>query len=425
MFESLFGRKNKSTNPLLTFEQLEGKSVESIKEYLRDLAKLDRSPPVNAMQDVSRRLIDITYFDENASIDDRIAAEKTEAAIWKSIENGLQNNPAHLNACSEARSKHIASGRASGVFSLMHKVTNGRPEDVLDTIVQLESAPLLPEFPRDVISGQRGPLISTLLKNRAQVAITSKIDSSDQSVTAISHTNAVITAGWLILTRDPTALWAFDVEERQRLGRWLESYPSAQNVLLSLSIGNAATPTLFGQPTDSRVTCDVMLRSCAEGTSTAGDESPLVPHTLLSAMDASAYHHFLTQVFCLRLWLWKKMLTGVHGTSHFESVKTSNANANWPEATDGALNEIEKLYETSLGDDSRGSGLPNLLVAFWVLDLIDRDTPKESQDATVKVCAQIFSNEIFHFSHYVRFLLAFLVHGNEAVELMRNEDALE
>ena len=52
-------------------------------------------------------------------------------------------------------------------------------------------------------------------------------------------------------------------------------------------------------------------------------------------------------------------------------------------------------------------------------DYIDRTLPETHNDKIVQACTTVFRNEMFYFPPYVRYLLRYLIHGQEkAVEAL-------
>lgn len=427
MFKRLFGGNKTPPNPftVLTYEQLTDKSVAAIRDYATAL--LEAGPTtVQNWQDISRRLIDIAYFDENVSFEDRVVAEKLESGLWTDIKSAMQSDPSALKAREAARSAHIEHGRVGGVFSLMHKITRTNPEDVFDEIVKIENAKLLKDFPREPLESQRGTLIQALLLSRARSALTCPWSfGKDGAVESTKSTNAVVAAGWLVLTRDPTALWIFTKHERDILGHWLDNYAAARDLLKSLGVGRTSVPLIFSSEPAALSTNQMILQSCGDGTTRIDDPTAasLVPE--LGAFDLEMRKRFLTCVFCLRLWIWKHTLSGIYGAAFYQRVKDAVSDAAWPAATASTVEGIDTMYQLSFGDDKETTGIHNFLVSGLALDFLDRAKPAEVQNQTVQNCAVIFKDELFHFSHYVRFLLSFLVHGEAGSDQAYREDSLE
>ncbi|MGP0083453.1 MAG: hypothetical protein ACLP0B_07485 [Steroidobacteraceae bacterium] len=427
MFKRFFSGNKKAPPriPVLTYEQLGGKSLAEIIKYAKELAS-SGSSTVQSSQDISRRLVDITYFADGVAPDDRVTAEKLEAALWADIARALQSNPSELAAREEARSLHIKHGRISGVFSLMHKIRQAKPENVIDEIVRIDNARLLDDFPREPLKDQRGNLIQALIRDRATTAFDFPWSrGQDGARGSLKATNSVIAAGWLVLTRDPTALWIFSAGERQIAGRWLDNYAAARGLLKSMGVASTAASLIFDSEPDTLAANGMILQSCADRTTKVDDTQAqtLIPE--LGALDLESRKNFLTYIFCLRLWIWKRTLSGVYGAAFFQRVKDANPSAAWPAVTADILDRIDMMSTLSLGDDKNSTGMQYLLVAGFGLDLIDRTKPSKIQDETLRNCAVMFNDELFHFSHYVRFLLSYLVHGESGSDRAYREDSIE
>jgi hypothetical protein len=193
---------------------------------------------------------------------------------------------------------------------------------------------------------------------------------------------------------------------------------------LVADVGKDVPPVLYEPEPDVSKTHQMIVESCADETRKLDNGKSPLNAASFAAFAESGFSDFAAYRFCFRLWIWKRTLTSTYGAEFFEKVKAAVAGSKWPTATEPVLDKIDELYDKALSDDNRTSGLHNLLVAWWALDLIDRTKPTDVQDATVQRCADAFKHGLFHFSHYVRFLLSCLVHGERAADASLREDPL-
>jgi hypothetical protein len=427
VFKWLAGRTKSEVTKPVEYEDLAHQPLDVLEETIKRIS--NQPPPAftaNSAQAISRRLIDIACFDENVEMEKRERALVLEEVLWKDIENALKSHPDVLKTMREARETHMEHARVGGVFSLMRKIRHTPPDRVISEIISLKNASLLPNFPKEPLAEQRGHIIRELLRDRALSQVTQDWVKKDEgAISSLKTANAVATAGWLVLIRDPTAMWAFASDERLELGKYLDDYERARSKLVALGvIQPSQSPTVSPTP-EPRLIHDLMLQSAADGTTRDAAGNAERYRGRLAILTEDARGNFMTVIFGLRVFIWKKALASVYGSTFAGTVLSANPNAGWVEPIQPFLTKLEHLYDVALSGDPKATGLHNLIVATETLDFIDRSLPKDDQDRLVQGFGDIFLSELFQFPQQVRFFLRFAIHGQADVPYAMTEDALD
>jgi hypothetical protein len=426
VFNWLTSRGKSPTIRPVEYEDIAGKPLCDIEETIKKLADRPANFVVQSAQTISRRLIEIAYFDEDVEMEARKRALTIEDVVWKSIETALKGNEQVLKARREAREAHLEQARTSGVFSLMHKIRHTPPERVISEMISTTNASLLPDFPKDILTAQRGHIIGELLRDRASLEIAQDWVAKDEfAVASLKNSNAVVTAGWLVLTREPTATWAFTGHERLELGKYLDDYDRARSSLVALGVLASNERTTFSPTPEPRLIHDLILQSAADSSTREKAGHAERYRTSVATLREEDRAAFMTVVFGLRILIWKKTLASVYGATFANSALNANPEAKLVEQIQPFLTRLEYLYDISLAGDPNASGFHNLIVASEALDFVDRTLPEDQQNQLVQGLASIFSSELFHFPPYVRFILRFAIHGESDVSSAMLEDALE
>ena len=426
MFKWLKGRKNLVAVKSVEYEDLQGQSLEAVESTLQGLVQQPAAFTVNSGQAISRRLIDIACFDEGVDPQLRERALMLESALWKSVEDALQSQPEDLKIRREAREMHLEHGRQAGVFSLMHKIKQVPSDRVVSEIISLKNAALLENFPKDGLSNQREYVIRELLRDRALREIT-QVSAQDEGwlVSSLRLSNAVVTAGWLVLIRDPTAVWAFTTEERLSLGKYLDDYERGRTKLISLGVIETGASVSLSPPPEPRLLHDLLVQSAGEGRTREAVGKDERYRARLASLSEDGRASFMTVIFCLRIFLWKKTLSSVYGTEFASTVMGANPEARWPQSIRPVFTKLEFLYDRALMDESPSAGFHNLIVASETLDFLDESLPSEEKNRVVQHFADILKSELFHFPQNIRYLLRFALRGEPEVQAAMSEDALD
>jgi formylglycine-generating enzyme required for sulfatase activity len=408
----------------LTYEYL---SERSLGELVDDLLSSQSSPTisVNSLQALSRRLVDIAYIDELTDPADRSKAAKLEETTWRTIEEALCSHPKSLESRRRAREAHLQQARQYGAYSLFATIDKLPSEQVVPEIVKPENWPLLPDFPIEIISTLRGPVLKELIRARAgkQLQKAQWIRGTEGAVWDVQAANMVTTTGWLIVIRDPTALWLLTTEEQRDLGNFLNDYTTARSVLLTIGAMEQREVPCFPQPTPEKMHSMALLSSADGDTRIEASDLKRYEKSL-ACLNESARGDFMTIVFGLRLMIWEKSIRSIFGPEYLEAVRLAIPQSPWAEEVCAVVNQMAWLYDQSLIDERKNQGFHNFLTASFVLDILEDEAPELRTDDFVQSCAEIFVNELFHFPPYVRFLISFMAHGDSGADRAYVEDAL-
>jgi hypothetical protein len=239
----------------------------------------------------------------------------------------------------------------------------------------------------------------------------------------------VITAGNLLLNNDPVAIWLFSASECADIGHFLDDYNQARKALVqirgALADGRQYPISIENSKVSDADYHGMMLQSCAEGARRAEAAASEPYRDKLSGFDEATREDLMVIVFGIRLFVWKRTLTGLYGPGYFETILAAQPQATWALASLAMLARIENFYSRALGDAEPTTGFSNWLVAGLVLDLLDGKPASMRTDHNVQACSALFEREVFHFSHYVRYLIRFMIAGDtEGTAQSMREDSL-
>jgi hypothetical protein len=426
VFKWLTGRAQTEVPKPVEYKDLADKPLDVVEETLRTFTNHPAAFDASSAQAFSRRFIDIACFDENVDLETRKRALVLEDVLWKSIEDAVKANPEALKSRRDARDSHLNQARVCGVFSLMHKIRDIPPERVVSEIISLNNASLLPNFPKEPLAEQIGHIVREILRDRATSEVTQAwVRSAEGAVSSLKVANAVVTAGWLVLVRDPTAVWALASGERLELGKYLDDYDRARSRLITLGVIKPRESLSFSPTPEPRLIHDLILQSAADGTTRDAASSAERYRSRLASLSEEARANIMTVILCVRVFIWKKTLASIYGSGFVSSVLGANPNSKWVEPIQPILTKLEFLYDVALSGDPNASGFHNLIVASETLDFIDRSLPKDDQDRLVQGLADIVSSELFQFPQKARFYLWFAINGQAEVDTAMTEDALD
>jgi hypothetical protein len=251
------------------------------------------------------------------------------------------------------------------------------------------------------------------------------VRKDDLAVSSLKTSNAVVTAGWLVIIRDPTAMWALTSEEILELGKYLDDYDRARARLVALDVIRHDQNVSLSPTPEPKLIHDLMLQSAADGSTREAAANADRYRARLAVLSEDARTSFMTVVFGLRILIWKKTLASAYGSNFAGTVFSAAPNARWVKPAQPFLTKLEHLCDVALAGDPRSSGLHNLIVASETLDFLDRSLPEDDQNRLVQGFADIFSSELFQFPHQVRFLLQYAIRGQTDVRAAMTEDTLD
>jgi hypothetical protein len=413
MFGKLFRRAKSTAAPAtsedIQFEVLERFSLAQIVELLKGASD---QTSARTMMGISRRLLDIAHFDDAISEDDRNRAANLEGTIWNGMQEPLAGTE-FLVSWNQARNQHLEGARTSGVFSLSYRISRLHPADVVPEIVKLQNAHLLANFPREPMEPSRSAVLSELLRSRLRAR---------EAAGFGPIANGVLFCGWLLLTRDPTAWWLFTAEEKRVLLRFLDDYSSARQFLLGLNAIAPGESIPFDPPPEPLRCSEMLFGSCADADIEKMAAERDVEKSKIAGLDTSARDSLRITLFCLRVVIWKKILADTYGERYRDAVLETSADTGWSKQSIDLCSQIEHVYEICATSEQREYSLSNLVVAQLIVDTLDRSRPTAENDRVVQVCAEVLCSELLYFPPYVRFLLRFMVHGEEGAKAKRPED---
>lgn len=435
MFKDWFKKKSASEQEpkIYSFEELSQLGFEDVCAYAIKLAQYQDGKAVNCTAGINicRRLIDIAFDDDETTDTNRELAARLEEVMWSQIQSALSSNPSSLKLFENARNSHIESCRHFGAKSLSRKLSKLPHSQVVSELILIDNAHLLPNYPRKTVASQRGSILYELLKNRAEEQLKNTwFGNQNNSISSLAMTNRVVTAGFLVLTRDPTTMWLLESHERVVLAGYFDHYATARNMLTSIGVPSLAESVVYNASPDANAIADFVLLSCADMTiEKGGAEENRLP-VILPAINADSIEEFFSSVTLLRIWIWKKTLVGIFGVAYWETVCTSEK-MKVVESVLSIVKTIDDLYELAVknvGDhvsESKEFGFQYILIAQLFIDYIDRRKPAAETTQTLTACSELLKSELFYFPQFVRYLIAFVGNGNDADVMGNyNEDAL-
>lgn len=365
--------------------------------------------------DLTRRLIDIIFDQSDLTADELARAKSMLTYIIDGIESGFSNNPVALHNYRTAYNLHIQDKKSFGRGSLYEKIKD-LPSDAqkIDVIINKGNAYLLPDLPADIKAKFRISFLKALFRDRVPVrqADSACLEDTDEFIfKKLRYDNAVNTAGWLIITKDPTAIALFDQNEKYVLGGYLFNYDSARKVLVDGQL-ISNTRCLGFTPTPDPASVHAYMfstsatkRDNAEVDSLRGDE---IDHLL--KLDRHGRAAFLSIIKTYRLFVWQSTVRAIYGQQYLNQV---NSLQRAPEANqllqfaDSTLSKIYAFFQS----DSNEASFDHLILAQMMYEHIDRTFSERIINEQLASCSRVLRNEMFYFPLYVRYLIRTIVHG--------------
>jgi hypothetical protein len=366
--------------------------------------------------DITRRLVDIIFDQPDLTVDEVARAKSLLTYIIDGIESGFSNNPVALQNYRAAYNSHIQHRKSFGRGSLYEKVKD-LPSDSqkIDVIISKDNAHLLLDFPDDLKNKFRISFIKALIRDRVPAKQADSALSEDADAflfQKIKYANAVNTAGWLIITKDQTALFLFNEIEKHALGEYLFNYDNARKVLVDGQIiSNTRCLSFTPIPDPASVhaymfSTSAAKRDTAEVDSLRGDE-----RERLLNLDRQGREAFLSIITAYRLFVWQSTVRAIYGQKYLNEVNSLLAPAEnqFAKYADSTLN---KLYEF-LRTNSNEVSFDHLILAEMMYEHFDRTLPERILTEQLTSCSRVLRNEMFYFPLYVRYLMRTIVHGTD------------
>ena len=174
---------------------------------------------------ITKRLIEITYYEHNVSDEDRAKGQRLIEALISDIEQSLQSRPDKLEEVREAFQYHLSRVKYIGYGSLGWKISAPGVEesDILEIIIEPSSGPLIPNF---LVTQQ-----DTWAKVKPGVLRALIIDRRRKD-----EINAVLILSGLLSGYDLVAWNVITGEEREALLNVSKDYDSAREVLVNYNL---------------------------------------------------------------------------------------------------------------------------------------------------------------------------------------------
>lgn len=387
---------------LFEYEHLATLSLGEVLALFNNGTSSGQAPTPAATTAACRRLLDIAYCDEGVDAKDRALAAQIEKELWEVLEEGLSGNPNVLQAARTAHNNQLEYARSHGVGSLAAKVSGLDPKAMVGEIVKLENAGLLNDFPRSVVESMRGEVLRELLRDRSR-------RQSEHDATALrihgaaaswQSSNVILAAAWLILIDDPTMRWICTEEELRTLGRGMEQYNAARNLLCGIGTILSARGERPHSPPDHNVVRLGIGKSCSEDTIRVGKSGRHNYLGALSDVSDTARNAIMMGVFCLRATIWKTMLRDWFGREFSDAVFAESDDFKWIGGTREMRERIEHVYTYSLDNKEGQPCFAKNLVAEFVLDEVENFEEKKLY-LVLNACEEMFKSELYHFPQYV------------------------
>jgi hypothetical protein len=416
MVFGLFGRAKPAGLDLKNPEAVNRASPQQIFDAIGNVKE---SVPSGAMVDVTRRCIDIIYADESVTHEDRHVASVILEHVVKMVEKVFAQNPEALKAYQNAYTNHIQDGRRFGVGSLAWKISRLQDNQKVSEIIDRNNAHLLADFPKEQIAEARSECIRALIRDRVPAKVDANADIDTFVMQKLKHANGVNILGWLVLTRDPTAIWLLSDEEKRTLSRYLIDYESARELLVQLQVISISRPLNFTPIPDPSMVVEVMLLSSAERNAAETEPSRGDTRETLLVLDREAREGFHTIMVTYRLFVWQKLLQGTYGDRFYsEIVAAAKTKTEALELIAKMIDHFNQLYEVAT-DPSKAISFDDALLANVMYDHLDKTLPKRKLDEMVQACSKVLRDEMFYFPPYARYLLRYLIHGQaKAIEAL-------
>jgi hypothetical protein len=340
----VFGLFGKAKPAGLDLKNREAVNRASPQQILDAFQNVKESLPSRAMVDVTRRCIDIIYEDQSATQEDRRFASVILEHVVKVTEKAFAQDPKGLKAYQNAYTTHIQQGPQFGIGSLAWKISRLPNDQVVSEIIDRNNARLLPDFPKEKISEARSECIRALIRDRVPAKVDANMDIESVVMQRLKHGNGVNTIGWLVLTRDPMAIWLLSDEEKRMLSRYLVDYESARELLVGLGVISISRTLNFTPIPDPLMVLQFMLQSSAERNSAEIEPSRGDTRETLVVLDRKAREGFRGVMLAYRLFVWQKFLQGTYGDRFYNDMIAAKADTEALQLTAKLTAHFNHLY---------------------------------------------------------------------------------
>lgn len=410
--------KSRPTTINLARTSREAIEAASAQQILDAFGNVKDNIPSRVMSRVTQRLLTIVFEDERATERDREIASRLVCEVIKTTEAAFQQHPEGLKAYQQAYSAQIQNRRQFGIRSLAYKIAHVPNDQVCAEFIKRENGALLADFPRKLIESARIECIKELIRDRVPAKSSFEDDVETWLFQKIKHANAVNTAGWLLLTGDPTAMYLFTSEESKVIARYLVDYEKARLLLVELGVISISLPLSFTPLPDPSMLSQFMLQSSVERNAAEAEPSRGDTRETLLCLDREARDGFRGILISYRLFVWQKLIGGTYGERFLNELNALHAQTEAAKIIAPLTAHFGQLYDLAT-DASNKASFDNAVLAVVMYDHLDQTLPGRKLDEMVQACSKVLRDEMFYFPPYARYLLRHLIHGEEkAVEAL-------
>lgn len=382
-------------------------SVQQICDYIQSIS----SKTLNKGADLTKRLIDIAFFDYDAKDKERYMAEKLLETLIPEVEKALSYNQEVLQAYREAIKYHMDTIELHGRGSLAWDI--GRPGttggEVMRKILNRAAGPLIPNFIKamgDAWDKLKPDVIKELILDRRRDG---------------EH-NAVLILAGLIAGSDEVAWNIMTESERITLMTVSKNYTAARNILVNYGLLPEASNVLpmIPRPKDDVLVSLVMLSSHDKDNISLWTDEALMKHGFNEQQTI-----FLSiSLMALRMKLWIDILADNYGDPVSRTIELQ-AMENLKETNIQGFKTIFDALRTAEQMGLR-EGSQNGLDRTLACRVMDFCTSKEmSEDEQMdlwRIVADIYNLERVSCMHYIRFLLRYFSNNVDAnSEVLKND----
>ena len=381
-------------SPLYGDQSMHDFSSLNLQQLQAQFDNVGDSVTMGFITEFTKRLIDITYFDRDTSIENREEGEQLIARIIPAFEQDMQSQPETLKAYQTAYQTQLSNVKYFGFGSLGWKVREPGVQgaDVINIIVEPSSGPLIPDF-LEVMSSEfwleaKPSVIKTLILDRRR---------SNES-------NAVLILSGLVSGYDQVAWNVLTEDERNALVNVADNYELARNVLVQYDL-------LPKDPTAEPLTpaLDVNFAKLLVIYEMREDLDFLAEPEIRKAYDDVGEQQFVSVLLkSLRLKLWMSTLTEAYGSAQKENIEQLVM----AEFEGAKASGFESFLETlSIADNYRSNDSyfgPDLSIAAALYDwYIPKNATEDEELSRTQAVAQIVNYARVNFLHKNRFMLRY------------------
>jgi hypothetical protein len=362
------------------------------------------APPSSGagMANITQRLIDIICGDKKLSEEERQRGTIVLRHVIETTEKAFkdQNLLEGYNAYRCAWKSQM----------LGYKLKTLPPEKHIDEFIKAENVEVLPSFPQQILNN-RVAYIKSLLRDRIPAKEPPTEDSGELLHHKIKYGNAVHTAGWLVLIRDPTAIYLFNENERKALARYLIDYESARRVLVDSKIISISTSLNFTPIPEPSLLQQIMLRSSADKNTADRDPTRGDDREKLLKLDRTAREGFLGIVLAYRVFVWQQTIESIYGQTYINQINGINAEVEAIKLVQQLTSQLSTLYDVAC-DPARELAFDTAILAQMMYEYLDQTLPEQTLNEIIAACSQFLRNEMFYFPPYVRYMIRTIIHKN-------------